>query len=334
MTEITTVEKTPLNKRASSFIFKYWLGVLTILVFVVFTIMEPRFASLRNVMNILSSTCTLGLVGIGVTIVFCCGEIDFSCGMELSAAAVMMAIVLDKKAFSNHYILVLGMTLIMLVLYGILNVFLHVTIGIPSFIATMGTSLIATGICKYLTNSGSIYSKRWPAIFTYLGQGYVFKVIPVSVIILIIVGTIMWIYTEKTKNGKLLYAVGSNTTACKYVGISVKQQKIKAFIICSVLCGLAGIIQSSQLNSANPYMGDVSLINALTVLMLGATFLRIGVFNIPGTLVASLLFQIISFGLVIVDAPGFLKDFIQGGILLFALSFVTLVKKRQNKSLG
>lgn len=331
-----TVMKLKINGCESiiSFVIKYWLLLFTILMFFVFTVIEPRFASMRNVMDMLSSTCVLGLVGVGVTVVMCAGEIDFACGMELSMSAVLMAVILDNPILSQYYIVVLIAVLFISILFGALNAFLHVKVGIPSFIATMGTSLITLGLCKFLTNGGSFYSKQWPDAFTFLGQAYLMNLIPVTAIVLLITTIVMWIYTEKTRNGKLLYAVGSNPKACNYVGISVRKQKILSFIFCAFLCGFAGVVQSSQLNSSSPYMGNLSLINALTVLMLGATFLKMGVFNIPGTIVGSILFTIINFGLVMVGAPSFVKDFVQGGILLFAVSAVTIIKKKQNKSLG
>ena len=321
-------------KKRSNFLVKYWLGLFTVAVFIFFCIMRPRFASVANIMNILSSTCILALVGMGETLVMCVGETDYSCGMELTTGAVLIAIILDKPMFSGLYIPVLIFALLIVIGYGLINVFLHVKVKIPSFVATLGTALIATGICKWLTNSGSVSSRRWPAIYTFLGQSYIGGVLPVSVVVTLIVVAIMWVYSERTKSGKLFYAVGSSSTTCQYVGVNVGAQKIKAFVLCAALCCLAGFMQTSMLNSATPIMGADALINALTVLMLGATFIKTGVYNIPGTIVASLLLRIISFGMTMMGAPSFAFDLVQGGLLLFSVSLVTLIHKSQSKSIG
>lgn len=322
------------GRQVSNFVTKYWLGLFTMLVFVFFSIMQPRYCSVTNIMAMLSSTCILALVGMGETLIMCVGETDYSVGMELTVAAVLIAKILDRDGFSNMYIPVFILVLLVVVGYGVINVFLHVKIKIPSFVATLGTSLVATGICKWLTNGGSISSRRWPRSYTFLGQHYAFGIIPVSVIVTVIIIVIMWIYSERTKSGKLLYAVGSSSTTCEYVGVSVGAQKVKAFVICALLCAIAGIMQTSMLNSATPYMGADSLMNALTVLMLGATFIKPGVFNIPGTIVASLLLRVISFGMTMMSAPSFAFDLVQGGLLLFSVSLVTVIHARQSKSIG
>ncbi len=327
-------QKARSSKRFSTFLIKYWLGLFTIAIFIFFTIIQPRFASMTNIMAMLSSTCILALVGMGVTFVMSVGEIDFSCGMELTVAAVVIAKVLDKPAFSGWYLPVVLVAILLVAGYGVINVFLHIKVKIPSFIATMGTSLIALGIAKWMTNGGSISSRRWPDSYTFLGQSYLFNVIPVSVVVTAIIVAIMWIYSERTKSGKLFYAVGSSATTCKYVGVSVAKQKIKAFVICALLCGVAGIMQTSMLNSASPYMGSDALINALTVLMLGATFIKTGVYNIPGTIVASFLLRIISFGMTMIGAPSFAFDLVQGGLLLLSVSLVTLIHAHHSRSIG
>lgn len=322
------------RQKIAKFIEKYWLGLFSIVVFVFFAIMRPRFCSVNNLMSMLSSTCILALVGMGETLIMCVGETDYSVGMELAVSAVVLGKILDKSSFSNFYLPVLLFALLIMIGYGLINVYLHVKVKMPSFVATLGTSLIATGITKWMTNCGSISSRRWPAVYTWLGQGYFFGVIPVCVVVTAIVVVIMWIFSERTKAGKMLYAVGSSPVTCKYCGVNVGKQKVKAFVICALLCGLAGIIQTSMLNSATPYMGSDALINALTVLMLGATFIKTGVYNIPGTIVASFLLRIISFGMTMMAAPSFAFDLVQGGLLLFSISLVTLIRKGQSRSIG
>lgn len=327
-------QKARSSKRFANFLVKYWLGLFTIAIFIFFSVIQPRFASMHNIMSMLSSTCILALVGMGVTFVMSVGEIDFSCGMELTVAAVVIAKLLDKPALSGWYIPVVLLSILLVAGYGLINVFLHIKIKIPSFIATMGTSLVATGITKWITNGGSVSSRRWPDSYTFLGQSYLFNVIPVSVVVTAIIVAVMWVYSERTKSGKLFYAVGSSATTCKYVGVSVATQKIKAFVICAILCALAGILQTSMLNSASPYMGSDTLINALTVLMLGATFIKTGVYNIPGTIVASFMLRVISFGMTMIGAPSFAFDLVQGGLLLLSVSLVTVIHAYHSRSIG
>ena len=103
---------------------------------------------------------------------------------------------------------------------------------------------------------------------------------------------------------------------------------MKSFVISAVLCGLGGIINASQLNAASPYMGTTTLVSLLTMLMLGATFYRIGVFNVPGTIVGALLVNIINNGMVLLGATTWQQYVVQGGIMLFAVTLVSVMNIR------
>lgn len=279
------------NKQATkklaykNILVKYWLAFFMVAIFILFTAIQPSFAGISNIITILNTGCIYGIVSMGLNIVMCTGEIDFAVGAELTLSAVAVAKLCSTFTFGNAYVAAVILSLIVAIVFGVVNVFLNVHVGIPAFIATMGTSLVATGICKYLTNSGSIYSSTWPKEFIWLGQGYLFNTIPISTVCLIIIVIIMWVYTEKTKGGKLLF-------------------------------------------------GDNSMLNGLTAIMVGATFFHIGIYNIPGTVLASILVCMIENGMVMLGAPNFAKYLVKGAILLAAVTIVTVIKKRQMKSIG
>ncbi len=279
------------NKQATkklaykNILVKYWLAFFMVAIFILFTAIQPSFAGISNIITILNTGCIYGIVSMGLNIVMCTGEIDFAVGAELTLSAVAVAKLCSTFTFGNAYVAAVILSLIVAIVFGVVNVFLNVHVGIPAFIATMGTSLVATGICKYLTNSGSIYSSTWPKEFIWLGQGYLFNTIPISTVCLIIIVIIMWVYTEKTKGGKLLF-------------------------------------------------GDNSMLNGLTAIMVGATFFHIGIYNIPGTVLASILVCMIENGMVMLGAPNFAKYLVKSAILLAAVTIVTVIKKRQMKSIG
>lgn len=315
---------------ASSFFSKYGLAIFSVLLGLLLGAIQPRFFAVQNLLNIVSSACTMGITGIGLTIILCSGEIDFACGMELTVSALVVGKLLDSTSF-HSYPLAVAAALVVVVLFGLLNALMCVKVGIPAFIATMGTSFLTKGLVKWATDSSVLFSNRWPDSFTFLGQGYLFGVIPVPVLVLVVVGGIMWVYTELTRSGKLMYAVGANDSACQYVGIDANKQKLKSFVLCALMCGIAGIVSSSMLNRVSPYMGDATLIDAMTAAMLGATFLRPGVYNIPGTLIGALLVTMMSNGFTILGVPTFGKDLIQGAVFIVAVCIVSILRHKSEK---
>ena len=214
---------------------------------------------------------------------------------------------------------------------GALNGFLHTRIGIPGFIATMGVSFVVDGFNKMITGSTRIFSSQWGSIFVFIGQSKIAGVIPVSVVLLILFAAGILIYTEGMTNGRKLYAVGANSDTCRYVGIDARKEKMKAFIISAMLCGVAGIVNASQINAATPYLGTSTMVNLLTMLMLGATFYRIGVFNVPGTLVGALLVNVINNGMVLIGAKTWQQYVVQGAVMLAAVTIITILNVRARK---
>ena len=324
------------NKRSFSESFremlaKRWLLLFTILVVLFFGILNSRFLQVANLLNIVSSACIVGVMGVGLTAIFAAGELDFSAGSQVSLAACVLAVILSRTPIHNYIVGVI-LTLLILAGVGAYNAFLHVKVGIPAFIATLGTSYLVKGIAKSLTNSQTINNQAsWPSCFTFVGQGYLFGIIPMPVIILVIVGALMLFYTEYTRHGRYLYAVGANPIACDYIGIDGKAQKVKGFVITAVMCGIAGIMQSSQMNAASPTLGEGMFVPALTTVFLGATFGKVGVFNIPGTLVGALLFSIINQGLLMITSELSVKYIVQGSLLLFSLIMVVVIRVLQSR---
>lgn len=304
------------------------LLIFTVVLSIVFSVLSPTFITVGNIFNVLGSTVVLCIASLGLSLVMITGEIDFACGSELAAGACILA-VLCKMGVNYFLAMIAGILFCLAV--GFLNGILHTRIGIPGFIATMGVSFILDGFNKMITGSTRIFSSSWGSIFTFIGQGRIGGVIPISVLVLIVIAVIMLIYTEGMTNGRKLYAVGSNSDACRYIGIDARKEKMKAFMISAVLCGFAGMINSSQLNSASPYLGATTLVNLLTMLMLGATFYRIGSFNVPGTIVGALLINIINNGMVLVGAQTWLQYVVQGCVMLAAVTLVTILRKKAVK---
>lgn len=316
------------SENGAELIQKYGLLIITIFVCIIFSVLRPTFYGMGNIINIISSTVVLGISGLGLSLVMITGEVDFACGAELAAGGCIVAVM--AKNGINYFVAV-TIAILACALIGTVNGILHTRVGIPGFIATMGVSFVVDGINKMITGSTRVFSSTWGDIFVTIGQKRIGGTIPISVIILIVIAILILIYTEGMTSGRKLYAVGSNSDACKYVGIDARQEKMKAFIISAILCGIGGIINASQLNAATPYMGDTTLVSLLTMLMLGATFYRSGVFNVPGTIVGALLVNIINNGMVLMGAQTWQQYVVQGAIMLFAVTVITIMKIRARK---
>lgn len=305
---------------------KYLLLVVAAVIFVFFSILQPKFCTVNNIMNIINSATITALMAIGMTIVMETGEMNLAVGAEATIAAAVVGKLLEGPSFNNYFIAVLiGLAAAMLV--GVLNAFFVVKVGIPSFIGTIAMTTFVNGFIKIATGNRYMYSQYWPDSFSFLGQGKVFGIVPMPVIILVIVATITIIIQDRTRLGRYINSVGVSPAACKNVGIDAKRAVVLAYLLCALITGFCGIVLSSEVKTVSPTLGSDLLMSVFAAVMMGATFLRPGRYNIQGTIAASLLLAIISNGTVSIGAADFVDDLIQGCIILLAVGFISLTHK-------
>lgn len=314
------------EKRAFS-LDKIGLPLFTVLVALLIGSLEHAFFKPDNLLNILSSACLTGIAGIGMTTIMATGETDFSVGSYMTASAVVLTVLLHQQVISNYY-LALTLGLAAAILIGLCNAFLHIVVGIPSFIATVSMTYLVSGLSKWITKGSTIYKGMWDTeIYTFLGQKKLWGFFPMPLVVLLAVSIVVFVFTEMTRGGRYLYAVGTNSKACQYIGIDAKKQKLKGFLICAFLCGISGVVQASMSNGAGPYLGDTFFLQALMVVMLGATFKQ-GVFNVPGTIIGAILVTILSNGMTLLRLDTHARYIIQGLVLLSAVSIVAVIRSR------
>ena len=310
---------------------RYGLAMCTLVVGLIIGCLEPTFFKPANLLNVLSTACLTGIAGMGLTCILATGETDFSVGSYMTIAACVMTMLLEN-GLVTAYPLALALGLAAALVVGLANSFLHIVVGIPTFIATVSMTYIASGVAKMITGGISIYKGMWDSqVYTYLGQARLFGFLPMPLVVLIAISAVVYFYTEKTRGGKCLYAVGANAKACSYLGISEKHQKFIGFMICALLCGVSGIVQASMSNGAGPYLGDSYFLSTLMVVMLGATLKR-GVFNVPGTILGAVLISMINNGMTLLKFETYLRYVILGAILLCSVSIVAVTRLRTAKN--
>ena len=305
-------------------ITKYFLLIADVLLLILFGIIEPGFFKLNNLMDIVSTAALVGTMGMGASIVMTVGEMNFGVGAEATLAAAVLGWVLGK---GNVPVYIIGVFIALLVigLIGVVNSYFGVILGVPAFIATLAISKINDGFVNLLTEGKTMYYNNWPEAFKFLGQGKIGP-FPVLSLVLILLAFILWFMMDKTKLGTYIQAVGNNANCCKQVGINVRKVKIIAFIICSLVCGLAGILACSKTVNVMSTAGSGIMMDAMASAMLGATFLRPGRFNIQGTVVAALLTAIITNGIIFCGYPDYIKDIINGIILIIAVGYIAMTR--------
>ena len=300
--------------------------VLLVILSIVFQVRSDGiFLGVSNLRSILGILPEIGLMVIGVTILMICGEFDLSVGSVFALSPMSMAVLL-AGGVPFFWAFCVGMGICAAV--GFLNGFLTVRFGMPSFITTLGmlfvarslTVVISGGFPPLLPND----LPQW--LFTvFVGPADLFRM---SFLWFLVIAALATWMMSHTNFGNWIRAVGGFLPAARSMGVPVNRVKIACFMICSMLAGLAGMIQVLRLGSPLPSLGEGWELQAVAAAVIGGTALTGGVGVGLGGIIGAVLIRVIDNGLVLsqVDANWF--KFAIGSLTIFAVVANSWLRKR------
>jgi ribose/xylose/arabinose/galactoside ABC-type transport system permease subunit len=285
---------------------------MLVLVCIVLGIASPHFLTSTNLLNVGLATATVALLAIGQSYVIILAEIDLSVGSTLGFSAVVTALVLKSHGLLPA--LLAGLATGAAV--GLVNGFLVTRTRMPSFIATLATMSIASGLTLQFTGGDPVAITDYG--FQGIGQDYVAGV-PLPVILMLVAYLLFGVLLARTGFGRYVYATGDNLEAARLSGIRVQRTKILAFVVSGVLAALAGWILTARLSSADPTAGTGMELESIAAVIIGGTSLAGGRGKLLGTLVGALVLGVIDNGMNLLNVSPFLQSVVKGGIILLAV---------------
>jgi len=311
---------------------KKLLGIfgLFVFIFAITAVLNRQFVSAYNLQNLVSWTSLFGIISIGVAFVIITGGIDLSIGSVVGLTGSMMAWLLTQKGWSvaGTLVMVLGVSLVIGLAHGVLITKMR----LQPFVVTLCGLLLYRGLARYITDDqsqgfGSAYdSLRQLAIGKWQVSGQF--ALPVSVFFLAGVAVVAAIFLNRTIWGRYLLALGRNETAARYSGINTDRMKILAYVICSFLAGVGGILFSLNLNSIQPSgLGEFYELYAIAAAVLGGCSLRGGEGTITGVIIGTAVMRVLYNAINILGIPTHLEFAIIGTVILAGVVADELVKR-------
>lgn len=283
--------------------------------FVVIACLNSSFIDPGNLKNLLRQVSINALISFGMTFVILTGGIDLSVGSILALSSALMGSMI-KSGFDP--ILAIVAACLIGAALGSINGMV-ITFGkVAPFIATLATMTIFRGLTLVYTNGNPISGLTENEAFLMFGQGYFFG-LPVPAVMMLIMFGILWFILHKTPLGRKTYAVGGNEKVSFIAGIKIDRIKIFAYTITGMLCGMAGAILTSRLNSAQPTAGTGYELDAIAAVVLGGTSLSGGKGRIVGTLIGALIIGTLNNGLNILNVSSFYQQVVKGIVILLAV---------------
>ncbi len=316
-----------MNKKKLINQINIYRSVLILLVICIFaTILSPSFLSVTNLFNVFKQITVAGVVGCGMTFVILTGGIDLSVGSILGLSGVLAAGVLESTgnpAFAIALALAVG------VLCGAINGFFVSFCEIPPFISTLGMMTLLRG-CVLVYTKGSPISIKSDA-YKFFGKGAIAG-IPVPVIILILLFLLAHYILTQTSYGRSIYAFGGNREAARLSGISTRFTEWMAYTINGLLCGIAGVILTARLGSAQSTSGTGIEMDAIAAVILGGTSLSGGVGFVLPTVVGAMIMGIIDNILTLMNVNPHATNIVKGAVILIAVLVDKKVKDLSAKA--
>lgn len=306
----------------------YALPILTVAVFAFFVFFPPSaraFPSVNNVNVILGSQAVVALIAVAALFPLISGYFDFSLGATAAMSQVMCAGLMAKSGLPIWLAIIICVLLGVVV--GAVNGFFVTKLGMSPFVTTLGMAMFVSGLMIWYTGGQTIVSGIDPSLIKF-GSSRVLG-LPTVFFITLIVAAIAWYFFTHTPFGRSLYAIGSNATAAKLVGLPVTKNVWWSFIVAGAIAGVAGIMQLARSGSGTASDGNFLLFPALAAVFLGATAIRPGFFNVIGTIIGAVFVSISVSGLTLSGASGWASNVFNGLALLAAVGLSTYLGRRQ-----
>ena len=320
-------ESVKMNKKKLINQINIYRSVLILLVICVFaTILSPSFLSVTNLFNVFKQITVAGIVGCGMTFVILTGGIDLSVGSILGLSGVLASGVL---ASTGNTAAAVAVSLIVGVACGAVNGFFVSVCGIPPFILTLGMMTLLRGVILVYTKGSPIPIKV--DSYKFFGKGSIAG-IPVPVIILIVVFLLAHYILTQTTYGRSVYAVGGNREAARLSGIRVKTSEFLVYTLNGLMCGMAGLILTARLGSAQSTSGTGIEMDAIAAVILGGTSLSGGVGFVLPTVVGAMIMGIIDNILTLMNVNPHATNIVKGAVILIAVLVDKKVKDLSAKA--
>lgn len=320
------------------FVRRYAIFVFLAVLIVIFQANEPAFLRINNLFSVLQAVVVVSLLGIGVTISLAVNGFDLSVGSTAAFVLMLTSYAMVVLQFGAVETVLFGLAIGVII--GLLNGFLIVTLRIPDLLATLGMMFLLAGLQLIPSGGRSITSSlvlpngetaqgSFDPNFLLIGRYQVGGVVPLPVIIMVIIAIIAWFVMERTRWGRVLYAVGGNETAARLAGAPTKTYRVFAYVVSGTLGAVGGIFIAARIGRGEVFAGSSMLLDSVAAALIGFAVLDRRRANVFGTVAGAVFVGILLNGLTMLNFPYYTQDFVKGAVLVAALALTFGLGRRR-----
>jgi ribose transport system permease protein len=306
-----------------------YAGLTAALVIMValFSWRSQYFFTANTFLTIANDIPAILVTAVGMTYVLIIGGIDLSVGSVMALAAAVAGIAMMQWHWPIYTAMVLAMGVGMVA--GFLNGIISVAWTLPSFIVTLGMLEVARGAAYIATNSRTQYIG---GPVEWLSLPVLFGLCPAIIFALVIVAAAQLVLT-RTVYGRYLIGIGTNEEAMRLAGVDTRPIKVTVFAVAGLLAGLAGIMQCSRLEAADPNAGIGAELVVIAAVVIGGTSLMGGRGSVVNTFFGVLIISVLEAGLAQIGASEPTKRIITGCVIIIAV-ILDMYRERRTRRRG
>ena len=303
------------------FLLNYLVLVAIVLLVIITIIVEPKFLSPENLTNIMRQFGPLSFVSLGMTFVIIGGFIDLSVAGIISLVAVVTVSLIDPLGQIPALMIGIGLGAFL----GFLNSMVLISAGAltqaEALFITYGMSAVYSAVALIYTD-GATQHMSWltgnQSVFNAIGSGTV-GILSVSFLIFLVSLGILWIFHNKTYNGRAISYTGGNKVAAELSGIPIKRSVILIYTICGLMSAIGAVVLFSRITTAAPIIGKGYETNAILSVVVGGTTLKGGKGSVLRTVLGVLLITLMSNCMNLLGVSPYMQVVLKGAILVVAI---------------
>jgi ribose transport system permease protein len=280
---------------------------------VVFTIFATGFPSAANLVNVGVQSAILLLLALPMTLIIMSEGLDLSIGAVLGLAGVVLAMVLVK---GGGVTLGFAAALAMGIAFGIANGALVAVLGMPPFVATLGTLGIAQSLALVATDGQSVVGigDALPALYNSAWLG-----VPFSIVVGLLAYLAFHILLYHTRFGAYVFAIGGNREALRLAGAHTRLYHVAIYALGGLMAGVGALLLTGRMNAGHPIAAIGMEFDAIAAVIVGGTSFERGNGWLPGTLLGVLSLGVLKNGLNLLAVPSSLQVVSIGLLVIVAL---------------
>ncbi|MBO1510709.1 ABC transporter permease [Metabacillus bambusae] len=295
---------------------KYGTLIVLFVLIIIVSLINSKFLTMYNILNIFRQVSINGLIAFGMTFVILTGGIDLSVGAILGLSGMLLGLMVVAGIPD---IVAIPTVLIIGALLGCFNGILISKLKLQAFIVTLATMTMFSGLTMIISDGipAMGITKNAP-VLDFFSQGSILG-IPFPMFVLIFFYILLLILLQNTVFGRGVYAIGGNEEVARLSSLPTNRIKTLVYVISGAMSALAGVILTSRLSSSQPTAGTGFELDAIAAVVIGGTSLAGGRGRLFGTFIGILIIGVLNNGLNIIGVSAFYQQFIKGLVILFAI---------------